>query len=65
MIEWYTSDHLPQPNIPLLAYYENAPQLIYVDKNGDWRFWWGEKAANPPDCWRYLPPRPRLIAARP
>jgi hypothetical protein len=29
MIEWYTSDHLPQPNTPLLAYYENSPQLIY------------------------------------
>lgn len=27
MIEWYTPDHLPQPNIPLLAYYGNTPQF--------------------------------------
>jgi hypothetical protein len=28
MDEWYTPDHMPQPKVPLLAYYENQPQLV-------------------------------------
>ena len=41
--EWYTPDHMPQPKVPLLAYYENQPQLVYVDDNGRWRIYWGRK----------------------
>ena len=66
MCEWYSPNELPQPNVILLAYYDNSPYLMYIEKDGTWYFaWTHEQARNSPDCWRYIPPRPRTINATP
>jgi hypothetical protein len=39
MVEWYTPDHFPQHGVPLLAYYDNSPNFLYIDNDGNWRSW--------------------------
>ena len=66
MYEWYSPNELPQTGVVLLAYYDNTPEIMYMHSDGNWYYAWNKKQANnAPDCWRYLPPRPKTVRVTP
>ncbi len=62
MSEWYLPNELPQANVLVLAYCGNAPVILYVEHDGNWHYAWDKKRVQKlPECWRYLPPRPKTL----